>query len=119
VLWPSVRSLPEAYLEAASLEGYGAWGQARRVAIPLTLGAIAAAWGVVFALGLGELPAALLTDPPGVMLVAIRIWELLHRGVESHLAGMSLILLAVVALSGSLAAWGLTRWNRFGIDPGS
>ena len=109
VLWPAVRSLPAEYLEAASLEGYGTWGQARRVAIPLTLGAIGAAWGVSFALGLGELPAANIVAPPGVMLVAVRIWELLHRGVESHLAGMGLVLLAVVALAGTLAAWGLGR----------
>jgi iron(III) transport system permease protein len=109
ILWPSVRSLPEGYLEAASLEGYGRWGQARRVAIPLTLGGIAAAWGVSFALGLGELPAANLTAPPGIMLVAVRIWELLHRGVESHLAGMGLMLLAVVGLAGGLAAGGV-RW---------
>ena len=109
ILWPAVRSLPVEYLEAASLEGYGTWGQARRVAIPLTLGAIAAAWGVTFALGLGELPAANISAPPGVMLVAVRIWELLHRGVESHLAGMGLVMLAFVALAGTLAAWGLGR----------
>ena len=64
VLWPAVRSLPPAYLEAASLEGYGTWGQARRVAIPLTRRAIAAAWGVSFALALGELPAANLSRRP-------------------------------------------------------
>jgi iron(III) transport system permease protein len=109
VLWPAVRALPSEYLEAATLEGYGLWGQARRVAIPLTLGAIGAAWGVSFALGLGELPAANIASPPGVMLVSVRIWELLHRGVESHLAGMGLVMLAVVALAGSLAARGLGR----------
>ena len=109
VLWPAVRSLPVEYLEAASLDGYGSIGQARRVAIPLTLGAIAAAWGVSFAMGLGELPAANIVAPPGIMLVAVRIWELLHRGVESHLAGMGLVMLAVVALAGALAAWGLGR----------
>jgi iron(III) transport system permease protein len=109
ILWPSIRSLPKPYLEAALLEGLGPWDQARRVSIPLTLGAIAASWGVVFALALGELPAANITAPPGIMLVAVRIWELLHRGVESHLAGMGLILLAVVTLAGSLAAWGLKR----------
>ena len=65
VLWPAVRSLPPEYLEAAALEGYGPWGQARRVAIPLTRGAIAAAWGVSFALALGELPAANLVGAAG------------------------------------------------------
>ena len=109
VTWPAVRALPPAYLEAATLEGHGPWGLARRVAIPLTLGAIGAAWGVSFALALGELPAANISAPPGVMLVAVRIWELLHRGVESHLAGMGLVMLAAVALAGALAARGLRR----------
>jgi iron(III) transport system permease protein len=109
VVWPAVRSLPVEYLEAASLEGYGPWGQARRVAIPLTLGAIAAGWGVSFALALGELPAANIAAPAGVMLVSVRIWELLHRGVESHLAGLGLVMLGFVALAGALAAWGLGR----------
>ena len=109
VLWPAVRALPIAYFEAASLEGHGPWGQARRVAIPLTRPAIAAAWGVSFALALGELPAANLSAPPGVMLLSVRIWELLHRGVESHLAGMGLLMLALIALAGSIAARGLAR----------
>jgi iron(III) transport system permease protein len=109
ILWPAVRTLPDAYLEAASLEGYGPWGQARRVAIPLTLGAIAASWGVSFALAMGELSAANLASPPGITLVAVRIWQLLHTGVESYLAGMSLVLLAVVALAGILIAWSLRK----------
>lgn len=109
VTWPAVRSLPRAYFEAATLDGLGPWGQARRVAIPLTLGAIGAAWGVSFALAMGELPAANLSAPPGVMLVSVRIWELLHRGVESHLAGMGLVMLGAVALAGGLAAAGLAR----------
>ena len=109
VTWPAVRALPVASLEAATLEGYGPMGLARRVALPLTRGAIGAAWGVCFALALGELPAANLSAPPGVMLVSVRIWELLHRGVESHLAGMGLVMLAAVAASGALAARGLGR----------
>ena len=109
VLWPAVRSLPTGVPRSGGARRLRPWGQARRVAIPLTLGAIAAAWGVSFALALGELPAANISAPPGVMLVSVRIWELLHRGVESHLAGMGLVMLAVVALAGTLAAWGLGR----------
>ncbi|WP_435008471.1 ABC transporter permease [Tundrisphaera lichenicola] len=109
VLWPAVRSIPPAFLELATLEGYGAWGQARRVAIPLTSGAIAAAWGVSFALAMGELPASNLVSPPGTMPLAVLVWTLLHRGVESHLAGVGLVTLAVLGLAGSVAAWGLSR----------
>ena len=28
-----------------------------------------------------------------MMLLAVRVWELLHRGVESHLAGVGLVML--------------------------
>ncbi len=109
VLWPAIRSLPPEYLEAAELEGYGAWGQVRRVALPLTRGAIAAGWGVAFALALGELPAANLVVPPGTVLLSVRVWELLHTGVESHLAGVGLVTLAAIAGGGAVAAWGLGR----------
>ena len=109
VLWPAIRALPGGYFEAASLEGYGPWGRVWRVALPLTRGATFAAWGVAFALGIGELPASNLSAPPGVALVSVRIWELLHRGVESHLAGMGLVMLGAVALVGTLAAVGLGR----------
>ena len=114
VLWPAVRSLPPEYLEAATLEGYGAWGQARRVAIPMTLGAIAAAWGVSFALAMGELPAANLVSPPGTMPLAVLVWTLLHRGVESHLAGVGLVTLAAIGLAGVIAARGLGRMYAWG-----
>jgi iron(III) transport system permease protein len=89
------------------------------VAIPLTRPAIAAAWGVSFALALGELPAANLSAPPGVMLLSVRIWELLHRGVESHLAGMALLMLALIALTGSVAARGLEKLYGPNPDRGS
>ena len=48
VLWPAVRGLAPEYLEAAGLDGYGPLGQVVRVALPLTRGAIVAAWGVAF-----------------------------------------------------------------------
>lgn len=119
VLWPAVRSLPPEYLEAAALEGYGAWGQARRVAIPLTRGAIAATWGVAFALAMGELPAANLVCPPGSMPLAVLVWTLLHRGVESHLAGVGLVTLGAIGLAGTLAARGLGRAYAPGAGRGS
>ena len=36
LLWPSLRAIPPEYLDAAALDGYGAWGRIRRVALPLT-----------------------------------------------------------------------------------
>ncbi len=109
VLWPAVRALPGEFLDAAELAGYGPRGRIRRVALPLTRPAIVAAWGVAFALALGELPAAVLVVPPGTTLLAVRVWELLHTGVESHLAGVGLVMLGAIAAAGSAAAWALAR----------
>jgi len=110
VLWPAVRALPQEYLDAAALDGYDAWGQVRRVALPLTLGALFAAWGVAFVLALGELPAANLVEPPSrTGLLAVRIWTLLHSGVESHLAGVGLMMLAALGAAGLVVSWAVDR----------
>ncbi len=112
ILWPTIRGVPQAYLDEAAVAGYGPVGRAGRVLIPLTVWASLAAWGVAFALALGELPASNLVAPPGTVLLSVRVWELLHTGVESHLAGVGLLILMVLGCAGGLAAWGLTRAYR-------
>lgn len=120
VLWPSLRSIPQDYLDAAALDGEGPWGQVWRVALPMTRGALVAAWGVAFALALGELPASNLVEPPSMTtLLAKRVWELLHIGVESRLAGVGLVMLAAIAAAGLLATWSLGRLYVPEDDPGS
>ena len=64
VLWPFVRSFPQDYLDAAALDGHGPWGRIFRVALPLSLRALVAAWLIALALGLGELPATDQVYPP-------------------------------------------------------
>ena len=65
VLWPAVRSLPPAYLEAAAPGGLRALGPGPAGGDAADPGAIAAAWGVAFALAMGELPAANLVVAAG------------------------------------------------------
>lgn len=103
VLWPAVRAIPREYLEVAALEGQGRFGLGWRVGLPLARRAILAAWGVAFVLALGELPASNLVLPPSVMTISMRVWMLLHNGVESHLAGVGLVLLGIYGLAGALA----------------
>ena len=51
--------------------------------------AVGGGLGVAFVLALGELPAALVVEPPTrVRLFTPQVWGLLHTGVESHLAGV-------------------------------
>ena len=112
VLWPGLRTIPPAWLDAAAVDGYGTWAQIRRVAVPATRDPLLAAWGVSFALALGELPATNLVAPPGTMPLTVLIWSLLHSGVESQLAGVALIMLAAIAAAGTLAVWALGRLAR-------
>ena len=53
--------------------------------------ALLAAWGVCFVLALGELPVTNLVAPLGTTPLTVLIWSLLHSGVESQLAGVSLV----------------------------
>ena len=111
VLWPFLRSFPQDYLDAAALDGYGPPGQMLRVALPLSARALLAAWTVALALGLGELPATDQVYPPGIEPMPVFLWGLLHTGVESHLSGVALIMLAVIAAAGLAAAVAL-GWSR-------
>jgi iron(III) transport system permease protein len=111
IFWPFLRSFPQEYLDAAALDGHGPWGQMLRVVLPLSRRAILAAWAVAFALGLGELPATNLVVPPGVSPMSREVWILLHTGVDSHLSGVVLIMITVIAAAG-LAAVAAIRWLR-------
>ena len=112
LLWPAVRGLPPEYFESAEIDGTGPAGQVGRVALPLTLGAIGLAWGAAFVLALGELSAAYLATPPGHTSLTFRIWDKLHIPPESSLAGFVLVTLGVLAVSGLLVAYGVTRLAR-------
>jgi iron(III) transport system permease protein len=116
LLWPILRSFPQDYLDAAALDGRGPWGQMVRVVFPLSRRPLVAAWAVALAIGLGELPATNLCAPPGTPPMSVVIWSLLHTGVESHLAGVALLVLLVVAAAGLVAAaalWSLRSLKVF------
>ena len=98
-------------LDAAALDGRGPSGQMLRVVLPLSIRALLAAWTVALALGLGELPATDRVKPAGIEPMSVFLWGLLHTGVESHLSGVALIMLMVIAAAG-LAAAAALGWSR-------
>ena len=78
-----------------------------RVSCRLSLAQLLAAWAVALALGLGELPATDQVYPPGIEPMSVFLWGLLHTGVESHLSGVALVTLAVLAIASLFAVLGL------------
>jgi iron(III) transport system permease protein len=116
MIWPFLRSFPQDYLDAAALDGQGPWGQIFRVVLPLSRRPLLAAWAIAFAIGLGELPATNLAAPPGTQPMSVLIWSLLHTGVESHLSGVALIMLTVIAAAGLFALGAVRSLRVIGIE---
>ncbi len=121
ILWPSMRMIPPEMFDVAATSGHGPWGQIRHVAVPYTRAGAWTAWAVTFALAMGELPTTNLVLPPGMTTISMRVWTLLHTGVESHLAGVTLVMLGVIAGAGlivlaSVRALGRSLHNRNSLD---
>jgi ABC-type spermidine/putrescine transport system permease subunit II len=104
VCWYALRSIPNEVLEAAALEGAGSWTRFWHLAVPQRKSALAAAWLAAFVVSVGDLPATILTVPPGVTTIPIRVFGLLHAGVDDQAAGICLnmtlgvLLVVVVAI---------------------
>ena len=92
VLWP----WPRAWEDQAKLAGMSHYQQVFRLIAPIHILAIATSWLLAFVFAMGELPAAYLTYAPGYDLVSLLVWSMLHVGVESRLAAIGLILLALL-----------------------
>lgn len=112
VLWHALRRLPAEMLDGAALDGAGWLTRLWRIALPCRIPAVCLAWLIAFAVALADLAASILVAPPGMTTLSIRIFGLLHAGVEDYVAG---ICLSQTILFGVLAAgilWLATRWHR-------
>ncbi len=97
VMWPALASVPQSLIDAAASEGASSFTQLTRVVVPLRWPAIAAAWLTGLAMSFGELAASILVLPPGPPTLVVRIFSLLHYGVEDRVAAICLVLIAAVA----------------------
>jgi len=104
IMWHALRSVPRDVLDAAAVDGAGPITRLWRIALPGRLWAVALAWLVALAVAWGDLAASVLVVPPGVTTLSIRIFGLLHYGVEDQVAGICLALAAVFATVAVLAA---------------
>ncbi len=101
VLWHAVRTIPQPMLDSAATEGCGSLGQLVRIVLPQRLPALGVAWLIGLVLALGDLTASVLVVPPGVEMLSIHVFNLVHYGVEDQVAG---ICLALTGTLGALAA---------------
>jgi iron(III) transport system permease protein len=92
--WHILQSVADDVLDAAACDGAGRWRQFWWIAAPPRLGSLLAVWLVVFALAAGDLACSILVVPPGVTTVPIRVFGLLHAGVDDQVAAVSLVMLA-------------------------
>jgi iron(III) transport system permease protein len=98
-LWSQFTSVPQDLLEAARSEGAGPLAQWLRIALPLRLPGLAAAAGIALVLAISELSATLLVLPPGVTTISVRIFQLLHYGVDDRVAALALSVFAVMGIT--------------------
>jgi len=83
-----------------------------RIRLPLLAPGLLAAACVTFALSAGELGATLLVIPPGMETVTIRIYNYLHYGSSGTVAGLGLVMMALMLLVGGIAIAVVRGWVR-------
>jgi iron(III) transport system permease protein len=110
ILWAALASIPQSTLDAAVLDGAGWWRRLLRIALPQRWPAVAAAWLVGMAIAIGELAATVLVVPPGrSTAITVRIFQLLHYGVDDRVAAISLLLGAMAAVLSMAGAHLMSR----------
>jgi len=109
ILWHAFRFVPAEVLDAAAVDGAGPLLRLWRIVLPAKWPALAVAWLVALAVALGDLAASILVVPPGVTTLSIRIFGLLHYGVEDQVAGISLALMVMLLVPAALVIHLATR----------
>jgi iron(III) transport system permease protein len=113
ILWAAFASIPDAILESATLDGVSGWRKLAYVGLPIRWPAVGIAWLVAFALATGELSATVLVLPPGrATAISVRVFQLLHYGVEEGVAAIAIVMGTSACLITMLAAglaWRLRR----------
>lgn len=108
VYWHGLASVSPELLESADVDGIGPLARFFRIVLPLRWGALLVGWFAALAVATGELAASFLAVPPGVSLLSIRIFDLIHFGVTDRLAGICLVSVGTFVL---LAAMSVLVWR--------
>lgn len=112
VCWFAFRSIPTEALESAELDGAGPLDRFIWIVAPMCWRVLALAWLVAFVVASGDLTASILVTPPGVDTLPIRIFGLIHAGVDDQVAAVCIATALSVAVLTALA-YNLWRRSRF------
>ncbi len=82
--------------EAAALVGRNSIKKTCKILYPLTKKGLAYGWIICFALSIGELETTLLVTPAGEATLPIRIYTLMHYGVNKLMFSLCVILIAII-----------------------
>jgi iron(III) transport system permease protein len=118
IIWFSLRTVSADVLDAASTDGAGVVKRFTHIALPQRKLAFGVAWFAAVIIAIGDLSASILVTPPGVSTIPIRVFGLLHAGVDDQVAGLCLtmvgefVVLAAITISGVVWAENRVRAKR-------
>jgi ABC-type spermidine/putrescine transport system permease subunit II len=95
----------------ARLDGLSFPGQLYRLAWPLRRQLFLVGGCLTHAVAAGDLAATQLVTPPGVRTLAMRVFSLLHAGVDDQVAGICLMNLQLFLALAIATVW-ILRWSR-------
>lgn len=123
VLFIQMRLIDPLLLDAAAVFTRSRTSAWTRIRLPLFAPGLVVSAGILAALTFAELGATLIVAPPGHATITMRIYNYLHYGASSDVAGLCLmvtILTLVASIGTILALWLLSRGHGAGIEgPGS
>ena len=121
IISAQVHMIDPVLLDAARLLGDLGSASYRRVIGPMFAPGIFIAAVFLFALTLGELGATLLVAAPGHQTLTMKIYNYLHYGSFSAVAGLCVLMAGITTIATLLTLYGISIWIKrfrlFGSDP--
>ena len=110
VCWFAASTIPTCREDAAAVDGIGPIGRFWFFCIGQRKLALGVAWLVAAAIAGGDLTTSILVAPPGVTTLPIRVFNLLHAGVDDEVAAICLLNIAVIAALGAVVLFLGAHW---------
>jgi iron(III) transport system permease protein len=120
IISAQVHMIDPVLLDAARFLGGIGSASYRRVVAPMIAPGIFIAAVFLFALTLGELGATLLVAAPGHQTLTMKIYNYLHYGSFSAVAGLCVLMAGITTIATLLTLFGISKWIKrfrlFGSD---